>query len=415
MSSGNQSSAETRVAWVGGDYERGTLDLLWSCISTLIICTWTVQHLDVIWPCYRGRQKITFRRLKHTAFALLMPEYMNGVSIEQYCRAHTSQKKFRELKGFEEWTMTHGFFASMNGFRAKCPNGELIALRIEELYWLIQQDLVKEMPAIRKKEEETLANPSTTMEEGLVPQEKKFNTPILSEEYILRCDKSDALTKAIACVQCGWFVFQIVARAIMDMEISPLEITTIAFTCLCFVTYMAWWKKPCDIDFSCTLEIAQDWQNWGVKMPQNRREELVRHKEGTGDLYLHAQTQFHSYFTFALGACFGALHCIAWNLEYPSRAEQIGWWVCSLIITIWPLYMLFTTEPFIQRMMKVSKYFKILEHADSSQPLYYIHYALALLYGLARLFLIVEAFISLRSLPRGVYDTPRWTEYLPHI
>ncbi|KAK8191304.1 hypothetical protein HDK77DRAFT_456996 [Phyllosticta capitalensis] len=412
----NESYEETRVSWESGGHGRGTLDLLWSCIGTLVICTWTVQHLDVIWPRYRGRQEVTLRRAKHTIFALLMPEYMNGISIEQCCRAHVSVKKFKQLKGFEEWTITHGFFASMNGFRAICPNGDVIALRIEELYWLIQQDLIKAgMPTIRIKDEASSDHPSSNLEEGLIPREKSSEGPVLSQEQIFRCDKSDALAKAIACVQCGWFVLQIIARAVFDMEVSPLEIMTIAFTCLCFVTYVAWWKKPCNIDLSCTLEIAQDWKDWDVNMPSNRAQELERHKDGTGDLYLHAQTQFHSYITFALGACFGALHCVAWDLEYPSRAEQIGWRVCSLIITAWPLYMLFTTEPFVRRMVKVSKFFKILEHADSSQPLYWLHSSLAMAYALARLFLIIEAFISLRSLPRGVYETPRWTEYIPHI
>lgn len=38
-----------------------------------------------------------------------------------------------------------------------------------------------------------------------------------------------------------------------------------------------------------------------------------------------------------------------------------------------------------------------------------------LLSTLARTALIVEAFISFRSLPLGAYSTPSWTDWLPHI
>lgn len=30
------------------------------------------------------------------------------------------------------------------------------------------------------------------------------------------------------------------------------------------------------------------------------------------------------------GALFGAAHCLAWNLDFPSRAEQIIWKIAAL-------------------------------------------------------------------------------------
>jgi hypothetical protein len=37
------------------------------------------------------------------------------------------------------------------------------------------------------------------------------------------------------------------------------------------------------------------------------------------------------------------------------------------------------------------------------------------LYAVARLYLVVEAFINLRNVPMTVYDTPAWTQLLPHL
>jgi hypothetical protein len=39
----------------------------------------------------------------------------------------------------------------------------------------------------------------------------------------------------------------------------------------------------------------------------------------------------------------------------------------------------------------------------------------ALVYTSARLFILLEAFISVRSVPEGAYQTPNWTSWLPHL
>ena len=33
----------------------------------------------------------------------------------------------------------------------------------------------------------------------------------------------------------------------------------------------------------------------------------------------------------------------------------------------------------------------------------------------ARIFLVVEAFASFRDLPDAVYQTPHWTDWIPHL
>ena len=38
-----------------------------------------------------------------------------------------------------------------------------------------------------------------------------------------------------------------------------------------------------------------------------------------------------------------------------------------------------------------------------------------LAYGASRLFLVIEAFISIRALPPKAYDTPDWSQVLPHL
>jgi len=51
---------------------------------------------------------------------------------------------------------------------------------------------------------------------------------------------------------------------------------------------------------------------------------------------------------------------------------------------------------------------------------YKIDHALVALFvlvfeGIGRTLLTIEAFISIRSLPKGAYSTPSWSDFLPHI
>ena len=39
----------------------------------------------------------------------------------------------------------------------------------------------------------------------------------------------------------------------------------------------------------------------------------------------------------------------------------------------------------------------------------------ALLYALARVYIVVEAIISLRRVPVGVYEQVSWSQYIPHL
>ncbi|OCL11802.1 hypothetical protein AOQ84DRAFT_286469 [Glonium stellatum] len=399
----NQTDISPRVGWVSGPNGRGTINLLWSCVATLFICTWTVQHMDIVWPNYQGRQTQRIRKLKWMAVTLLIPEYLNALAIEQFFTARRSKAMFRQL-GIDQWTLTHGFFAGMNGFPVVCPDGSRFALRTEEVHWLVQQGLVDQFPPITKNDQRLLSDEI-----------------VLSEKKIMDQSKSDGIAKFFACIQSGWLVVQSIARVIQGLAISPLEIMTIAFVCATFITYAFWWQKPVDLMFCRFLALSKDKDEWwdlmchDLQTRENRKEEFKRHVNGTGDLYLHAQSQFHANFTFLFGALFGALHTLAWNLEFPSYVERVMWRVASLICTVFPLYLLASTKPVVGRLAKLDNCFYHLEHANQRSRLWYFVLFLTSVFIVARLFLIVEAFISVRYLPESVYHSIKWPNYLPHI
>jgi len=39
--------SQARVGWQAGPTQRGTLTIVWSCVATIITCTWSILHLNV--------------------------------------------------------------------------------------------------------------------------------------------------------------------------------------------------------------------------------------------------------------------------------------------------------------------------------------------------------------------------------
>lgn len=59
--------------WRESPNERGTIDILWSRVSTLFVCLWVMLHLNV--PARdEAYWKIHLRKLKWLMLALLAPE-----------------------------------------------------------------------------------------------------------------------------------------------------------------------------------------------------------------------------------------------------------------------------------------------------------------------------------------------------
>ncbi|KAJ4245481.1 hypothetical protein NW762_013990 [Fusarium torreyae] len=135
----------------------------------------------------------------------------------------------------------------------------------------------------------------------------------------------------------------------------------------------------------------------------------------------------------ALTSLYGGVHLTAWQWEFPSYAEEIMWKVsCFLIISELPTLLLLVLAGIF--LLSISNDLGGLIHGnmpkkwqsywESGERLLYwgfsmctglVFYLLALGYAFARVFIIVESFISLRHAPVGVFLSPEWVELFPHF
>ncbi|OCK75712.1 hypothetical protein K432DRAFT_307903 [Lepidopterella palustris CBS 459.81] len=114
---------------------RSTLDIVWSCVSIIILSTWSVLHLTVppdieaVDPSEKIRKQIFFllRKLSWMGIMLIFPEYLLAIGAANQLIASVNTEALREKfvgkdKDNVPWSRTHTIQADMGG----------IALRFSE-------------------------------------------------------------------------------------------------------------------------------------------------------------------------------------------------------------------------------------------------------------------------------------------
>lgn len=243
----------------------------------------------------------------------------------------------------------------------------------------------------------------------------------ITEQEIADKSKGDMLSKGLVIIQTGWFVLQCIARGVEHLPITQIEIMTLAYAVLNFVTYSIWWKKPLNVQCPCpVLRKASSKRQDGHKIAGAGEQEEEQEEGGEKESFWMQWIIFHKEnkdemlrvilpMVF-IAMIFGAIHCIAWSFEFPSHTDQIMWRISSLEITCVPLlvavYMLGMSLP-IRTLTSFPLWLKVL-----CTILYLLG---SWMYNSGRMTLIVLAFKSLKSLPPGAYEKVRWTGYIPHI
>jgi len=81
--------------------------------------------------------------------------------------------------------------------------------------------------------------------------------PDIGKKQIQDKNKVDILSKAICCIQVGWFVFQCLERFRLQLPLSLVEVHTLAHVACALVLYGLWWHKPKMILEPTTIPFAE--------------------------------------------------------------------------------------------------------------------------------------------------------------
>ena len=394
--------------WVPEPDGRGTWSILWSCLVTTVLCTWSALHLDV--PERTNSTYLVFRKMYWMGVITVWPEAVLAIQVREFLHARAMLKSLAKKNGEKGWSLTHMHFACMDGFRIITTEDRTFPCSDEDLIRLIDK--------------------------------KKIDRPPISEEELSSRGKGDIGVRIIVVLQIIWFVIQTLARANQHLRVTAIETMTNAYVLCSIFIYVFTLKRPQDVTFPVIIELKETAES-NLNVEEDKRHKSVaqeatngiaqenlkpkdtaegiplvgkggRHKSMPNILgQRHGIEGFlpsHSwrdermldivwltlFLTFALG--FGAIHCAAWNAPFPTTKERLAWRIISIVLTVLPYSLVLDRRWFLSLDWTVS----ILQLCG-------------LVYILGRITIIILAFIALRALPADVFQTVKWSPYLPHF
>ncbi|OCL08119.1 hypothetical protein AOQ84DRAFT_407568 [Glonium stellatum] len=402
---------------------RATFDILWSCLFTLLICTWTVQHLNIpdqsiiedeAPPKWSLSQKFHalaqkkwshfFPKLKWMLLTLLLPEFLLGKAFQDRVLAGRSWREMQPLAKADkvEWTLTHSFYANMGGFVLKAKKRHIKSgsedVSFQKAYIFLDSE---RLYLARSGGESDLHKPILE------------HLPSITQDEIDDKSKGDFFVKATALIQVLWLLIQVVIRAARGLVVSQLEIVVLAYSVCTIITYVLCWSKPQGTQIPTAIKLPKPVNVDLLELVSTVSRIDCLHSLPNDGRYDKASSLFlpkEALQTllddgFVIGAVvFGAVHCSAWNFHFPTSAEKLLWRIASTLSTgVVPLYYVVLLYDFhVKKFRFLSSY------------LWFFENVVVLSYMFARLYLLFEVFRSLCFLPPEAFLTT-WVQQIPHV
>jgi hypothetical protein len=471
----NCTIPDTAVNIVSSPSVRGTYDILWSSMFTLLVCTWTIQHLNIPKQspdCTTWRQSLKENvkrvraRLKWMLLTFIMPEFLVGKALQDFMRARNFCREVQEFCGEDEvsWTMTHSFYADMGGFVYQVVDSDKQAESNTLTRTTTSPEAVESHRASADKIDglEIVAGaiqpsqPTRELDES--KQQRKDHIvyvcidakelarmrrngiiqrlPEITEKEILDKSKGDAFAKGLAVVQVLWLIVQVISRAAKGLPISQLEIAVLAFSACAVLIYALLWYKPQNVGaptyvkkplrgeryrdsrsltwFISSLPLLGRIFGHDVIHDDSTIPNDVCYPQGPFAIEAHAV----SYLNMGLvigGTIFGAIHFLAWGFQFPSYTDTLLWRISAITCTgaLPGYYVSFFYREFVEASSPNSIILKLLA-LISSVLSFGLVICLFIVYIFARLCLIVLVVRSLFCLPPEAFLST-WSSQIPHV
>ena len=443
-------NSSTLVGFTPSPTQRGTLDILWSCLFTVFLCIWIVVHPNIP-PPGASRWHRFLDRIVQIILAALAPELILPVAVREWLDARQlakvigdfehnqndglSKRLVGEQKGIET-----GFYVVMGGLQVRYKKATRHQSTLDVPFTSNNYD------------------PDTLVEGHLTVSDFKEHlhlgkidmSILISESEMRDKGKADSLVKCLLVFQVLWLSTECIGRSAQHLATTPLEISTAAYVPFMLISLAFWWQKPYHVRMP-TLVDARRFPDSRGKLVTGylERKEIPGYKPAQYQTFglvrdclkvikgggLLAPHPVRGVFSSLLFFFFGGLHCLAWDLHFPTAIEQLMWrtssvvvaiaiplvWLSSLIVWLIDRFVekrrekTFEKEGITKHTYQHGKSLKSASSQWSTDVSWVVSTACLCAYTLARLCLLIQTCVSLRSLPADCYRSVDWLAVVPHV
>ncbi|KAL4876832.1 hypothetical protein BJY04DRAFT_231286 [Aspergillus karnatakaensis] len=459
------NATTTLQGWQFNDPSRSSWDIIWTCLTTIFACTWTVLHQSV--PAKNRSEGFIFAaKLWVWILTFLAPEMLVFTASEQFWQVRSLRERCNEAQDTRDRSVEEPaswLFNRTKTLPASVDSGngsgsEQVDLYPEHARWTYPQVWVVYMTGLTL---ETL--------DGWWFYVSKDQILQLIQLGVVRCSdftdrevqdraKTDTFAKAFTVCQSTWLTANIIARAGYGLPITPFEFSALSYLVCAIMIYACWWHKPQDMTVPIVLPLRYTREDLPEEIRavtdsrkyQWRHRRVIPNRDGTGKGFLSVGKMLQTVavdqpaqgsmtraykrlsvrdetllntFATACGVLFCSIHVAAWTFAFPTYGEKIAWRVFSLTAL--------GVVVSINAIAQVPLTLRWLKDNGASLPLSMQNLAdvngkytwmeiygplpLILVYTLARIGLAVLTVLSMRALPSGAYIAVDWLGSIPHI
>ncbi|KAI5790980.1 hypothetical protein FPQ18DRAFT_237787, partial [Pyronema domesticum] len=210
---------------------RGTMDLLFSSVITLLLCVYMSIHLNIAPDYYVfsvknfGIKRATWDKFKWVLIALVAPEFVLLAAFDQWRNAGAL------LEALKNIDMTES-----NPRPNNTDHSRGFAYRREQKFNVPNEEL---------KFPNLILTPKGFL---LLAQRKVLHPGILDQESILDRSKADSLAKLLVCAQAFWMVVNVIRRKSSGLPSTLIELHVVTHAIVTVIVYGLWWHKPLGVN-----------------------------------------------------------------------------------------------------------------------------------------------------------------------
>ncbi|KAF8879084.1 hypothetical protein CPB84DRAFT_1793593 [Gymnopilus junonius] len=423
--------------------ERSIWEIIWSCLVTIFVCSWVAIHPNIA-PPKANWWRVNLRKLEYMTWTIIAPELIILWAARQWYGARKIAQKY----GDRGWTKVHGHFLQMGGFMLFEGNKAQRVLSHSLLDKLLQQGRIQ-FPEITEEEIQDRSKNSGLSKLLVIVQTSWFVLQIITRKIEgLAITELELATAGFASL--NFLIYLFWWDKPIDVSV-PVPAFLMESENESDNSYDLWRSNTSDSGSLSSGLSSDEEDNLDLMvellylplhiicLPRSlflfmkrrlhqitRTEESKEMKDTSVNHEFLAVPMFYSiriqsdkyveleaFLVCLTGIIFGGIHCVGWFLSFPSLVELWIWRIGALVIVAFPMVLLLSIQifPTLENNCFDSKIIRQISNGVSA----ILAFVGLPLYVVARVTLLVEAFVALRHLPDAAYATVKWTSLLPHI